>query len=163
MEILNVCILLAITGCASTQSDKSYTVSFTPSVEKYAHPVRFEGYDYLVAEEDKVAERELREPDYSLIPAVGYIIFRTGGGTLETAKPSRWLFIITDDTGKEFYRSYGTDIGTPNYTVTQYGTNWYDIEIIRIEDETIQFPIKLHVVGPGDWQVFDIVIAKKDV
>ncbi|MDR2658708.1 MAG: hypothetical protein LBC27_01795 [Spirochaetaceae bacterium] len=153
---------LFLISCVTTkQEDPAFKVTYKNSLYSYSNPLTFDSHEYLMKKEEAKAAREMREPDYSLIPQVGYILFRTVGLTLESAKASNWLFIIIDNTGKEVYRSLGKSDSTPNYNVSQYGTSWYDYEAIRLDDTSIEFPLQVHIVEPYSDRVYDITISNK--
>jgi hypothetical protein len=166
--IIALFAVCCLSGCASlnpysiSQNDKAYVLSYKPALGGARTSIRFEGADYLKSREDQRAAKELREPNYAMIPAVGIIFIRINDGTLNGANPKNSLYILSDNTGKEIYRSYGKDI-IPSYDVSAYNGQasalWSAIDSFTVDDSAIEFPLTLRIVRFGS-ETVDITIAK---
>jgi hypothetical protein len=156
-------VIFGLFGCVSiNQADKNYALSYKPALGSARTSVSFEGAEYLKAREDQKAEKELRKPDYSGIPAVGIIHIRINDGFLEGANPKNSTYILMDNTGREIYRSRGKD-KIPDYEVSSFGGNastlWSSYDSFTVDDSAVEFPLTLRVVRFGN-ETVDITITK---
>ncbi len=163
---LIICSLM--TSCLSLaggliQTDKMYRVTYSPPLQSVRTSIRFDGAEYLRDAEKIKAEKELREPDYSVVPTVGRIFLLLKDGNIDGANPKNSLYILKDNTGREIYRANGKDI-IPDYKVSSFNgqvrTIWTAIDFFLIYDDTVEFPLFLRVVRFGD-ETIDITIAEK--
>jgi len=158
MKKLLPCIILVslfFTGCQSmmtstvgfTQRDPKYKIEMKNPMENRAY-VRFYGREYLMAEEDRIAVSEMREPKYTAIPKNGYISILLRGHDIESANPKNFLYILHDAGGNEIYRANGGD-SFPNYDVSVAGntvyTVWDNVDFIFLE-KNCEFPLSLRIV-----------------
>jgi hypothetical protein len=144
------------------QHDTTYTITNKEASDVWWTSANFNGIEYLKAQEDQRAEKELRAPSYAGFPAVGYMTIKLQDISLEGANPKNSLYILVDNTGREIYRANGQNT-IPDYTVSQssYSTStiWTAIDIIRLDDTAAEFPLTLRVVRLGREPV-DITISK---
>lgn len=99
------------------------------SIEKFEDKARVRSIAYIpysqeyrIAEKD--ADNQLMSPEQKrqyleTVPAGGRLIVYLLDSSVQTAGPKNWLYIITDDEGKELYRSEGKEGGT-EYTYIKY-------------------------------------------
>jgi hypothetical protein len=145
------------------QSDKGYKITYSSSMGSVRTSAAFSGYVELKASEDKRAKAELRSPDYSAIPTVGYLFIYLKGGDIEDANPAKALYILKDATGRELYRGNGRNEipdydGTSVINGTAYST-WSAMDSLRLDDPSVRFPLTLRVVRMLN-EVQDITITK---
>jgi hypothetical protein len=158
--LFGLSFLLVFSSCVTGRDDESFSV--TPYVNYYGVRVRYEGRDFLIGQETKKAENEMREPDYALIPESGRIFLYLQGPTIETGNPKNFTYIVRDSTETEIFRGSGRDT-IPDYEVSQYATVWRSIDMISL-NESVVFPLSLRVVTPGAYgkDFVDVTIQKKE-
>ena len=157
---------LVLSGCASLlggtpQSDKSYRLSYTPAIQNRA-TISFDGREYLKAQEDKRAAKELRAPNYAGLPGLAVVVVSLADGNIDGANPKNSAYILQDNTGKELYRANGKSV-VPSPDTSAYmgnvSTVWTAYDSFRIDDTDVEFPLKMRIVRFGN-ETVDIIISK---
>jgi hypothetical protein len=122
----------------SAEKPKSISPSF------WVH-VSFEGREYLVAQEKKRAEVEIREPDLEALPATGIIHIQINGLRYPLAKGENCVYIVRDSSGAVIVREQGT-----THTVINAGSSqsdrWYSYDSLLL-DTPLSFPLRVRVVS----------------
>lgn len=164
--ILTSCMSIGAALSGIPQRDPGYKIETLHISPKLVPPcwsyVSFEGSASMRAKEEKKATAELRQPDYSSIPAGGLIMIQVNAHTIGLADGEDYTFIVLDATGAEVIREHGDD-RTPDYSISGDQTTWYGFHAVGLYRE-VAFPLRVRIVNsiyPDDYYEYSIVPVSK--
>ena len=118
--------------------------------------IEYQSYEYLLRDIYKKSNIEMWTKDrvdreIKLSPHGGYVIIIISRSTIGAANTKYYNYIVQSMDGTEILREKGKD-NTPHYTVSQYGTVWWNTEFICINKK---------VTGPFRVYVIDTISSKR--
>jgi len=108
--------------------------------------IEYKSHKQLLIELNSKAKNEMWSNEKLLneesnIPPGGYILVHISGPTIGSANTKYWKYVVQDIEGNEIFRESG-DNDIPEYTSSQYGTTWWNIDIIYLPNQmTNQFKV----------------------
>jgi len=149
MKYLSLLLFIGIIfySCSSLSVKNGSAVK---TIEKKARAtISYKSYNFLQKSSKKQAELEMWSKDKfkkfkKSIPKGGMIVVNIEGITVDTANLEWWSYVVKDLKGNEIKRQKG-EKDTPEYTVSDRGTIWWNIDIIRMEKE-ISSPFQVFVI-----------------
>jgi len=146
--------MLLISACATTMLFVGYKYSkYGSTVEVIENEastrVEYQSYDYMVNDLKKRAKVKMWPQDkidyeISHLPKGGQILVHVSGVTIGSANTMWWEYIVQTMQGNEIIRKKGAN-DIPEYTSSQYGTTWWNIDIIWLQND-IGGAFKVYVV-----------------
>ncbi|MEI6853112.1 MAG: hypothetical protein WCL06_09725 [Bacteroidota bacterium] len=144
-KIILLLVVCALYSCTTIQYGS------TVKIESYGATAKvwYKSYDFLVSDTKNKAENQMwsnerLQSELKNIPLGGYVLIKVMGPTLASANTKYWNYIVKDLNGNEITSKHGED-SVPDFTSSQYGTTWYDYDIVDINN-TINEPFKVYVI-----------------
>ncbi len=143
LQIIGVLIFLS--SCTVYKYGSKVTVDNKSASAK----VEYKSYNYLINETKKKSTTEMWDEkrlqnELEQVPKGGYVIIHITASTIGAANTEYWSYVIKDMDGQEITRKHG-DNDIPEYTTSQYGTTWWNIDLVPIMTK-INGPFKVFVV-----------------
>lgn len=146
-------VVLMIASSCSTMFVGSKHTEFGSTVEVIENQasvsIEYKSYEHLY---DELLARssvqmwtdEKLQSEASYLPSGGYLMVHVSGSTIASANTKWWEYIVQTMEGEEIYRQQGRD-DIPEYTTSQYGTTWWNIDCISPKIDG-QGPFRVYVV-----------------
>lgn len=151
--VILVYFLIHISGCIPGYFVGSKIVKYGSTIEVLEKgaksTIEYKGYDILYNELMSKAnvqmwdEKKINQ-EITSIPRGGYVVVTFNASTIGAANTKYWEYVIKNLKGEEIVRKKGADV-IPEFTATEYGTNWWNIEIVYINDKVTE-PFNVYVI-----------------
>jgi len=142
--------IIFFSSCASVGSKLTkYGSTVEISENQASASIKFKSHKVLykeLEENEKIQlwTKEKMESQVLLLPKGGYIIVEVRGLTIGSANTKWWEYIVQTMDGEEILRKQGED-EIPEFTSSQYGTTWWNLELLYLKDEITE-PFKVFVI-----------------
>jgi len=145
-------LLFALQSCA-TGAVGSKSTEYGTTIEVIENnataSIKYTPYSVIRDEKKKEAEtgmwsKERINKSLNALPKGGMVTVDITGITIDQANTANWEYIITTMDDKVIRRVKG-ERSTPEYTTSQYGTTWWNTDIIFLSDN-IKQPFKFYAV-----------------
>lgn len=153
--VMVILLIFAVTlsSCATMMIVGSKISKYGSTVELIesgaSTSIEYKSYNQLLIELDKKAKNEMWSADKlkieeGRIPSGGYIIVHISGSTIGSANTKYWKYVVQTMEGEEILRKSGDD-DIPEFTSSQYGTTWWNIDIVAFS-KPMNKPFKVYII-----------------